>query len=193
MNKVDYPTNKWVADYFEANYDWVTSATASEIEDYSVKDVSITTDDDREYPVEVKRINGGYKMKEDGEFRDYFTRELYEKLRFESGTTSGTPVSGTPVYFVNAEDKFGNMENGKWKKLLNAKACLVFIAPDGMLLFSPKTLKEAFVGYADYLVKHTTEFGKKGSRHWEKKAVLNLEKGRYIPCNPPAELFTSKQ
>ena len=187
MSKTDYPTNQWVADYFMDNYDWVTSATASEIEDYSIKDVSITTEDEREYPVEVKRIMGGWKLKEDGEFRDYFSKDIYEKLRFETDVTSGTPV-----YFVNAEDRYGNMENGKWRKLLDTRACLVFVAPDGMLMFSPKTLKEAFVGYADYLVSHTTEFGKKGARHFEKKAVIRLDYGTYVPCNPPAELFIKK-
>ena len=68
-------------------------------------------------------------------------------------------------------------------------ACLVYIAPDGMIIFNPKELKNAFVGYADYFVRHTTEYGKNNKRLWETKAVLDLSQGTYVPCNPPIELF----
>ena len=51
-------------------------------------------------------------------------------------------------------------------------------------------LKEAFLGYGYDNVSHKTEFGAKGKRQWEKKALLDLSRGFFIPCKTPKELIT---
>lgn len=185
--KVDCESNRWLASALPSVYDWIVDAKADCEEDFTVADVvfSAMTDDNniKGFDLEAKRIMGGWQLKYDGEWNPYFTSEIYNKLKFEKDM-----ASGTPIYFVNATDAYGNEENGKWKKLLDDHACLCYLAPDGLLLFSPKTLKDAFIGYADYYVKHTTQFDNKKMR-WERKAVISLEKGSYIPINPPIELF----
>lgn len=187
MIKIDCEANRYVASALPLVYDWITAANADCNEDYSVGDVvfsAITEDMETvAYQLENKRIMGGWQLKYEGEWNPYFTCDIYSKLRFETDM-----ASGTPIYFVNATDAYGNPENGKWNKLLKEHACLCYFAPDGLLLFSPKTLKEAFICYADYYVKHTTQFKNKRMR-WERKAVLDLTKGSYVPLNPPIELF----
>ena len=185
---IELQSNQYVASVIVDTFPEIIAASATTEENYKIDDIWFTAntlfDEYRAYQMENKTLKGGFRFKEDGEFRDYFTRDIYQKLRFYTDTTSGTPV-----YFINAEDKYGNMDNGKWQKLLNAHACLSFLAPDGIIIYGPGTLQQAFVGYADYLVSHTSEFGKKGERHWELKAVIDLSKGEYIPCTPPEEFF----
>lgn len=185
--KIDYNRNRYVAEQLVKAFPGrIIAASATTDENYDVDDIWFTSatvfDILVPHKLENKTIKK-YCMKENGEFREWFRRDIYAK--FENTDIQ----SGTPVYFINATDKYGNYDNGKWKKVVDAGACLSFLAADGILLFSPHTLKEAFMGYADYPVSHTSEFG----RHWdrkvlEKKAVIDLTKGTFIPCNPPREL-----
>lgn len=163
----------------------ITGFSVPDEEDYKISDAWIVSTASTEYPLENKTIKGGFNFKEDGQWRTYFTRDIYSKLNFETAVTTGTPV-----YFINAEDKFHNMENGKWQKLMtDDRSCLSFLAKDGIVLFSHKSLEKAFIGYATYYVSHTTEFGNKGPRKPEKKAVLDLSKGLFIPCDTPTILI----
>lgn len=178
MYKVDCEANKYVASALVSVYSWIINATASCEEDYSVGDVVFSAVTDgvlTSYDLENKRIMGGWQLKYSGQWNTYFTADIYDKLKFQTLP----PEEGTPIYFIN---------DSKWNRLLDAHACLCFLAPDGILLFSHKELKEAFLCYADYYVKHTTQFGNR-TMSWEKKAVLNLSKGAYVPLNPPMELF----
>lgn len=163
----------------------ITGFTVQDDEDYKISDAWIVSTANTEYPLENKTIKGGFNFKENGQWRTYFTRDIYSKLNFEHDVTTGTPV-----YFVNAEDKYGNMENGKWQKLLkDDKSCLSFLAADGVVLFSHKSMVKAFVGFATYYTPHTTEFGNKGPRKMERKAVLDLSQGLFIPCSTPTNLI----
>ena len=183
--ETELKANEYIAQVLVNTYPGrILAASAVTEENYGVDDIWFTASTSSVYPMECKRIKGGYGFMEDGEFRDYFSRDIYKKLRFETDITSGTPV-----YFVNAEDRYGNEDNGKWARLMVSGACLSFLAADGMVIYNPEELREALVGFADYLVSHTSEFGKKGERHWERKAVVDLSKGTFIPCNPPDEIL----
>lgn len=182
--KIDYEINQWVADEIVRQFpDWIIAAEATKEENYDVDDIWFTAATFSVHPLENKTLRD-YPFKENGEWRTYFTRDIYSKLNFETDVTTGTPV-----YFINAEDKYGNKENAKWYKILKANACLSFIAKDGIYIFSPKTLREAFIGYADYCVSHTTDHGPKGPRKMEKKAVLDMTKATHLKCNPPKKFF----
>lgn len=179
MVRVDCAINKYVANFLKETYDWVLDASADCVESFGLDDIMIsagTIDSYTGIPVESKSIKGGWQIKKEGEWNDYFTSGIYNKLRFEGESLS----SGTPIYFVNQT---------KYKRLMDTPgACLVYAAPDGILLYNHKQLKEAFKGYADYYVKHTTELG---DRHmqWETKALLDMSKAKYLPWNAPKELF----
>lgn len=189
MIKVDCQANEFVAETLKKTYSWILNAKADCRENFWIDDVMFSAGTEESYigvPLEVKTIKGGFQLKYDGEWNNYFTCGIYNKLNFKCEP----PEAGTPIYFINATDANGDFSKGKYQKLIDNHACLAYLAPDGLLLYSWKNLEDAFCGYADYYVRHTTEYGSKyKNKLWETKSVLNLNKGVYIPCNPPIELF----
>ena len=154
------------------------------IENYEVDDAWLISLNHKAYPLENKSILGGWCFKEDGAFRDYFKTTLPNKMILECEIPEGTPI-----YYVNAETEYGG-SIAKWDKIRASGACLTFLAADGIVLFSPKDLSMAFLGYGKDMVPHTTEFGKEPVAKWEKKAILDLSRGYFIPCDTPKELLT---
>lgn len=179
MVRVDCAINKYVAKVLKDTYEWILDAEADCVETFNIDDLMISAGTIESYtgiPCEIKSIKGGFQIKYEGEWNPYFSKDIYKKLRFESEPLS----SGNPIYFVNQH---------KYNRLMESpNACLIYAAPDGLLIFNHKQLREAFLGYADYYVKHTTELN---NRHmqWETKALLDLTKAKYLPCNAPKELF----
>lgn len=186
--KEDYPFNSWVASTICNYLPVIIAAEAREHEDYSVADIDMSAatlsyPGYKYYPLEVKRIMGGYNFKEDGEWRSFFTSEYYGWLQFENtGITTGAPI-----WIINAADICGNEENAKLYKLKRDNACLAFVAGDGIVLFSPKSLRKAIIGYAKRYCNHTELYDKKGKKSLERKAVVDLSKGLFIPCTPPRD------
>lgn len=167
----------------------ITGFTVQDDEDYKISDAWIVSTANTEYPLENKTIKK-YGFKEDGQWRGYFTgadkgNNIYKKFRSDS-----TIATGTPVYILNAETWDGEYEGSKWDKMMkDPKSCLSVLAADGIVLFSHKTLVDAFLGFAYEWVRHTEEFGKKGGYRWERKAVYDLSKGLFIPCSTPTNLI----
>lgn len=190
--KEDYPVNCWVASAICEHVPEIIAAIARKEEDYDVADIDFSAATIssplgyKYYPLEVKRIKGGYNfLKSDGEWRTFFTQDYYDRLQFEdTGITSGAPI-----WIINAEDRTGGKENAKYYKLIDNHACLAFVAADGIILFGPKKIQEATVGFAYWFGSHTTNFKDKQKRK-ERKAVLDLSKGLFIRCKPPKEYLT---
>lgn len=187
--KTDYQSNLFVANLLMSTWSTI-KAEVPEYENFGINDIDLSAFTDNflhytYYPLECKTIKGNYNFFEKGVWRTYFTSEIYNKLTFEDSAIT----SGSPVYFINATDKSGDLNNAKYHKILDAHGCLAFLAGDACLLFSPSALKEAFIGYAYYPCSHKTEIGKKGPKTLEKKAVLDLSKAHVIPCVPPSELL----
>ena len=188
MIRIDCEANKYVAQVLQERVQPIFRATADCTESFWVDDIMFSAGTEQNYigvPCENKSIKGGFQLKYDGEWNNYFTTGIYNKLDFKGVP----PEVGTPIYFINAVDANGDFKKGKYQKLIDNHASLTFFAPDGILFYTPKMLEEAFCGYADYFVRHTTEFGSDYSRRWETKALIRLDKGLYIPCNPPIEYF----
>ncbi len=168
---------------------------------------------------EVKSYKGGWHFKYDGEWSDYFLAEnpkgVSRKMMFGNTPPSNMSIMDVPyqwdpdsftpeyaempeewkgkhIYMLNAEDKYHRVHNSKFYKMVDAHACLCYVAPDGLIFFNPTKLKDAVLGYAWYQVKgHTEEFGEKKQPVWELKVIIDLEKGSYHPANPPRELFVN--
>ena len=188
MLKIDCEANRFVAKTLEEKVGPIIRATADCTENFGIDDIWFSAGTEEKYigvPCENKSLKGGWKFKYDGEWNPYFTTGIYNKLAFQKEP----PSAGTPIYFINATDAYGNYEKGKYRKLIDNHASLTFLGPDCILFYTWKMLADAFVGYADYFVRHRTEYGHDYKRYWETKAVLDLTKGLYIPCNPPIELF----
>lgn len=71
--------------------------------------------------------------------------------------------------------------------------CLQYIFKDGVLMFSPEELGEAYLGTAFYTCSQRQEFERSRRRRTPQlKAMINLEKGVWVPCTPPDWVFESK-
>ena len=181
-NTKEISRTQFVLDQMIANNLIYTGFTMID-ENYGPDDAWLISKSHNALPLENKSILGNFRFKEEGEeeFRNYFKEELPNRMRVDCDIPEGTPV-----YFINAEADSGP---SKWEKVNISGACVSFLAADGVVVYSPKTLKEAFLGYGSAFVTHRTEIGKKGKKRWEKKALLDLSKGVFIPCNTPKELI----
>lgn len=88
-------------------------------------------------------------------------------------------TGGTPIHVLNAIGRGGGP--GKWQKMLKHGIGLVLeLEAEGgeLLIFSPKALKTAFLGYLWIKCGHTTEFSDR-EVGWELKAAVDLTKYTY--------------
>ncbi len=187
MQKVDCDSNRWLAEALvllsgETN---VFAATADCDENFGVDDLWIsaytTSGNLVGLPLENKTIKGGFQLKYEGEWNPYFSTANPKGI---SRKISGETPENKYVYFINSS---------KFERLIENNACLAYLAPDGFLLFSPPSLKKAYLGDIWYLNKsHTEEFGEGYHPHYEPKALLDLEKGRYYKVKGPYEIFQKK-
>ena len=188
MIKIDCNRNKYVASVLEDKVPQIERAVADCTENFDIDDIMLSARTNNVIigvPCENKALLGGWKFKYDGEWNPYFTTDIYHKLRFKEEP----PEEGTPIYFINATDANGDYSNGKYQRLIDNNAALTFVAPDCIIFYTSRMLDSAFCGFADYYVRHRTEYGHDYRRFWETKAILNLNKGLYIPCDPPLEMF----
>ena len=185
MQKVDCRQNQWLAKalvLLSADTK-VFAATADCEENFNVDDLWISAWTNSgfwaAFPLENKTIKGGYQLKYDGQWNEYFsTTNPNGIMKKMSGYTTS---ENKYIYFINSS---------KYIKLLDANCCLAYTAPDGFILFSPNKLKKAYLGNIWYKNKsHTEEFGEKYHPHWDEKALIDLEKGTYYKAEGPCEIF----
>ena len=206
MSKTDYEINQWVASCMESDFSFVVSATANPIENYGVNDIDLKLNErgkviDR--MVEVKSIKKG-NLKYGNEFNlRYSTMNpcgIMKNIKFGNVPPSNMSIMDVPyhwepevfspsdapmpeewenkyIYMLNATDMYNNFTNGKTYKIYKNNASVVYVAADGLLFFSPKKLREAFLGYAWFLnSSHTEERGQKYEPVWELKCFFDLNK-----------------
>ena len=97
------------------------------------------------------------------------------------------------TWMLNAVESDGVTE-GKWHRVKRGGVCLQYVFKDGWVMFSPEALGRAYLGEAWYRTSARQEFekGKRAQVSDQLKAVINLEEGDFIPCEPPEELFVSR-
>ena len=171
---------------------------------------------------ELKSLKGGHYFKNNGIWNDFYSTdnpngitrfmmfgntppddisiiELPKQWHPKSYIPEQAPMpdswKGKHIYMLNAQDRNHSITNCKTYKVFKANACLFYVAPDGLILFTPKTLKEAFLGYAWFRNKsHTKEYTTKNDHPvWELKAFFDLDKGAYYPIKLDKELFEYKR
>lgn len=169
---------------------------------------------------ELKSLKGGYQFKYDGQWNNYFYTSnpdgIIKKMKFGNVPPADMDILDVPlqwepeyyapentpmpeewenkhIYILNAEDKYHRISNSKAYKVSYNNISLAYVAPDGVILFNPSTLRKAFLGYAWFQVSsHTEEYSRKYEPVWELKAVYDLDKGAYHTANFPKELFNKK-
>jgi hypothetical protein len=217
MLKTDYEINCEVGNFIKDNFDFVTDVYVHKDEDMKHFDLEYTASTKsnklKEYQMEVKSIKFKTLKDDEGNFNRYFTNDIYGKLLFgntpdddyntnnlpkywnEEPIYKSPPIDmreGKPIYILNASDLNGNIHNSKWHYITNNKYSFSYVSSDGILLFNPKQLEDAFIGYAWYKnSSHTTEiknYYNKGPV-WELKALIDLSKGSYYKHNFNKNLF----
>ena len=100
------------------------------------------------------------------------------------------------VYVLNASSINrwnGNVEimpyNCKaYQMFKEPNSCLIYIAEDGYLIWNPKQLREAFLGYVWMYCKHTNDFQNQ-DKSYELKAMFDMSKAKFIKTDVPKEIF----
>lgn len=193
----DYDRLKYVERILNDNYEWLQTHVNEE-EDYET-DIQCTTSA-LTFGFEVKTISSSYGGLVDN---DYWTTKSArgDKWRwctsastqeeFWADRTPSPDFGDTPIQMLNAYDKYGRRKGAKLTKLLDNRDGLIYLAKDGMLIFSPKALREAIIGYGWVYLPHHKELNDKSCK-FEYKALIDLSRGRFLPLNNiPKELIES--
>lgn len=159
-------------------------------EDYGI-DLRETgwTEDNRFYvtPYEDKSLSGKYTYSwletvagRNDKCRYCSSATTVEKLEADRTPMPKWTKGKEQILALNATDKYGKL-SGKWFKLQEAKSGLVVeLKGEGgeLLVFTPKALQKAFLGYYWIKCEHTTEFNDR-TLGWELKAAVDLRKFSY--------------
>lgn len=220
MYKVDCEINNTVAIWFKDFYGWVVDATADCEENHGTDDMVFTgTTGTRLFvkQCEIKSLKN-FPFKYNGVWNDYFSTDnpdgITKKMMFGNVPPSNIDITHLPeywsnsthtpaygempeewknkhIYFLNAEDVNHNVRNAKTYKVYKNNACVIYVGYDGIFLFSPKTLKDAFLGYAWFKNRsHFQEIKNTESKPtYELKAVFDMDKAVYHQTYFPKELF----
>ena len=194
--RTDIERLRRVKEILNQNYSWL-DVEFNEEEDYGI-DLQVTghtEDGDVPFEMEVKTITPSYGTikDKDGNYGDFFCHIAARNRKwrwcatassqsdFWADKTPSPELGNKPIHVLNAADKFGNKQNSKLNKLLTNNFGLIFLTKDWLIIFSPKQLKRAIVGYGWLYQEHTKELRDKSSK-FEYKALLDLSKAsKYIP------------
>lgn len=112
-----------------------------------------------------------------------------------------TNLKDKKIWIVNASAIARNgseivMSNQcKWWKLVEEKGILILMAEDGVIVFTPKMLREAFCGYARMKCKHINNANAayKDNQHYsyELKALIDLSKGKLFKINVQKKILNT--
>jgi len=232
-NRTDKKALEWVSSYQVENYDWVSSVTYPETEDFDI-DLTLTTVDGDVYKEEVKTSRNHCLKDELGNWNDYYslssTNGMYRNLYWGNLPDKTDTVGQIRNIDYNSINFFPSIEEqikmdfnpretpehlkDKYVYVLNASAidrwnggvnllpnnckfyqmmqgsdkCLIYLAGDGFLIWNPRQLKEAFLGYVWMYCKHTNDFANQ-DRSYELKAMFDMSKATYKKADVPTEIF----
>lgn len=138
-----------------------------------------------------KKFNWEYLTKVAG--RNRYCRYCESASTVEEFETDTTPMpeflaGDKPIHVINSTTRNGELK-GKIHKMLEARAGLIFLREGEILVYTPKALKNAILGYLWIKCKPTTDFSYEPP-HWERKAAIDLTKYSYkIKCKVPEDLL----
>ena len=95
-----------------------------------------------------------------------------------SGTQESIAEDTTPYPEEMKGKRLIMLNEYKYNKLNRVKGGLVYLAQDGLLIFSNRQLNTALAGKGWLLCRKTKEFGDR-RREWEHKVLLDMTKGTY--------------
>lgn len=156
-------------------------------------------------PYEIKSMRD--RFTESGE--DYYRTVAGRNRLCRYGLTAGTPTqeeikedntekpewaeSDTPIHVVNASTRNGLREGSKIDKILKGRWGLIYVRRGEILLFSPRDVEKAILGYFWIWVTPTEDFNDGLPPHWELKAAIDISKfTSRIECEVPEKFVKAK-
>lgn len=148
-------------------------------------------------PYEVKTMSRkfNYKYQTTIAGRNSRCRYCESASTIEEMEVDRTPMpdflkGGIPIHVINDTDYYGGTENAKKNKALEGKWGLIFVMEGKILIYSPKAVKRAILGYIWIKVYHS-KWNQKVQ--WERKAVIDLSAySRKIECDVPDDFLERK-
>ena len=180
--RLDYDRLQWVGAFELGYYDWLTQTACTWTEEHGSSDILLITSGGSSFNQEVKTIYGDW---------DNYRLDVTRNNHWRMDCSLFDACKGKRVWMLNAVNADGT--DGKYREIKKDPcSVLVFLMKDGLVFFHHRALIEAVMGEADYMCPHTTQFDK-DTWDYEHKVVIDLGKGRRIPCSPPCGLFKGKR
>ena len=155
----------------------ITSTTREE--NHKSSDMNICQSNGRGYGIEVKSVNAAYEEK---------PVKLFPSKNKNWLRTIGDINPKYRYWMLNLMDNSNYL--GKGLKVLKERSGLVYIFRDGILFYGPTSLEDSIAGIGVYYCTQRQMFEKKlmeETPQW--KMIINLEYGRWIPCDVPEDFF----
>lgn len=124
-----------------------------------------------------------------------WTATMTEEEMDNDSTPIPDNIKGKRIYYLNATAWDNTTANAKSRKLFSkGNYYLIYLGRDGLLIFNPKQLRKAFLGYAWNKVTHTEDIkGGDKKKRWELKTMLDMDKGTFISKPTPPELLIKQR
>lgn len=136
-------------------------------------------------------------------FAEYYG--ICDTTSFEDYEEDVTPcpenLQGKNIWIINASVVLRNgkeivMSNkSKYYKLMSEKAIFVLMASDGIIVFTPTMLRQAFCGYVRMKCKHINNenavYQTNQNYGYELKAVIDLDKGKFFKMDIPKNVLNT--
>lgn len=203
---------RFIGTFYSGYYDDVVGFDVSENEDFSVEDITLHIEDGTERAVECKTYNGYLKIhgQWNGRWNSSTSGNILTKMAYFDDDSTGWTIdeiyengyknlggewkkglpltmSGHCTFVINAEADDGNTTHCKYWKVMDKHATFTILARDGLVMFTPEQLRAATFGTAWMYCRHTERFG--GSWKYERKMLVDITRGTYIPLKAPITLF----
>lgn len=208
MNRYSFDYNRliYICEFLLKTYPWIKVChPLHKSEDYQVREIILTTTGGTDYYFEVKSVFDSFdssRLSVSGNTRwDYYgvpsSAITISNIDSVDWNYTTTLPNNARVWMLNAHDsKVADSSKSKWGKISKDTECgLIYLFKDGIEIFTHKDLMAAFRGYAWYPSNSRTELNtpeeaaRKKVYGKELKVLIDLSKGKFIPSNPPAELF----
>lgn len=178
LRRLDYMRNEFVGSKLMEEFDSITATAQTESEDHKAGDFSVTAKGIDVW-VENKTVNISF---------EHDTKDRLDPWKNNNWFYKPTLKEGHRYWMLNAVD-YGNLK-GKFFECVENGVALAYLFRDGILYFKPSALLEADAGIGIYRCSQRTEFeAEKRKPSYQAKMIIDLEKGKWIPCEVPKELF----
>ena len=176
--RIDYQKILFVGSILTGIYKTAITSTTKE-ENHQSSDMRIELANGSGYGIEVKTVNADFNAAPD---------KLYPSKNGRWLRTLGEINPKYRYWMLNIIDNSEYL--GKGLKMLKERSGLVYIFRDGIIFYGPTMFEESVAGIGLYYTTQRQQFEKEKMEETPQwKMLVNLEYGKWIPCQVPEEFF----